>query len=69
VTELSAGRHELELRFEAADLHPGSGGRVEPAGPLVLSRAEPGDARLLRLPADRAQELCGRRLDWVEATG
>jgi hypothetical protein len=65
-TELEAGRHELVLRFSGADLHPGSGGRPEPAGPLILSRSESEDAELTSLPATDARRLCGRRWDWVE---
>jgi hypothetical protein len=64
--ELAAGRHELELRFAGDDLHPGSGGRAEAAGPLILTASEPADAELVNLPAGRAEELCGRRWDWVE---
>jgi hypothetical protein len=63
---LEAGRHRLELRFTRADLHPGSGGRAEPAGPLILTTTEPEDAELETVPATRARELCGRRFDWVE---
>jgi hypothetical protein len=68
-TELERGVHRLELRFEGAGLHPGSGGRPTPVGPLILSSSESSEARLVRLPARRARELCGRRLDWVEAVG
>ncbi|HEX6117700.1 MAG TPA: hypothetical protein VFY99_11410 [Solirubrobacterales bacterium] len=64
--ELGAGPHELELRFTRADLHPGSGGRPEPAGPVILTTTEPEDAELVTVPAGRARELCGERLDWVE---
>ena len=66
-TELERGDHSFELRFSGTDLHPGSGGRPTPVGPLILSSSEPADARIVRLPARRARELCGQRLDWVEA--
>ena len=64
--ELDAGPHALELRFTRFDLHPGSGARPEPAGPLILTTTEPEDAEVVTLPANRAHELCGERLDWVE---
>ena len=65
-TALEPGRHEVELRFSGADLHPGSGGNPEAAGPLILADSEPADAALIRLSAPKAQRLCGRRFDWVE---
>jgi hypothetical protein len=64
--ELGAGAHELELRFDRSGLDPGHGGRVEPAGPVILTTSEPGDAELVTLPPRRARQLCGERLDWVE---
>jgi hypothetical protein len=63
---LDRGPHDLEIEFADADLHPGSGGAPTPVGPLVLSAADAGDARLLRLGPARADLLCGRPLDWVE---
>ena len=64
--ELGAGRHELELRFTRSGLHPGSGARPEAAGPLILTTTDPEEAEIVTLPANRARELCGERLDWVE---
>ena len=64
---LEPGVHEVEVRFGAADLHPGSGGRAVPVGPLTLSRAEAADSRLVRVRATAARELCGRQWDWIEA--
>ncbi len=55
------------IRFGGSDLHPGSGGAPSPIGPLELSRGGP----RLRAPESSASrsgiELCGRRLDWIEA--
>ena len=56
----------MTLHFSGPDLHPGSGGAVFPIGPLVLSTAA-GDAPVTVVSAARARELCGKRLDWVEA--
>ncbi len=64
---LAAGRHRIEVRVHGADLHPGSGGRPGPIGPLVLSSQDPADTRIATVPASRANELCGRSWDWVEA--
>jgi hypothetical protein len=64
---LSAGRHEIAIRFHGSDLLPGSGGKADPIGPLVLSPQDTADTRVVRVPSSRARRLCGRRLDWVEA--
>ena len=64
---LDRGTHEVELRVDGADLHPGSGGDAGPLGPLLLSRAEAADSRLVRVPSQDARELCGARWDWIEA--
>jgi hypothetical protein len=63
---LGTGPHRVELRYHGADLHPGSGGNPEPLGPLVFSRGEV-PAEVMRIPASEAVELCGERLDWIEA--
>jgi hypothetical protein len=64
---LGAGRHRIALALDGPTPAPGSGGPVEPIGPLVLSPAGAEDPPLVKLPAARAGELCGKRLDWVEA--
>jgi len=68
-TPLSAGVHRVQLRFGGADLHPGSGGFPRPeTGPLLFSPADQAGA-LVSVPIERADELCGKRWDWVEAVG
>ena len=64
---LGPGVHDVTLRYGGADLHPGSGGQPLPFGPLVFSRVEAADTEITYLPASRADELCGRRWDWIEA--
>ncbi len=65
---LARGRHSLELRYTGSDLlHPGSGGTPSPVGPLILTLSDPVDATVHRLDPSHARQLCGRRLDWVEA--
>jgi hypothetical protein len=64
---LGPGVHRVEIRFHGSDLVPGSGGRAQPIGPLVVSSQDTADTKVVRLPRSRARALCGRRLDWIEA--
>jgi hypothetical protein len=65
---LRAGSRRIELDYDGQSLAPGSGGSPEPIGPLVLSPvSSTGGQPIRELPASRAEELCGRDLDWVEA--
>ncbi len=64
---LTPGPHEIELVLDDQTLAPGSGGPPEPVGPLVLSPAANEDPPLRELSPARAEELCGQRLDWLEA--
>ena len=63
--ELETGEHEIELAYGGADLHPGSGGRESPIGPLVL-RPQPRDSVVSVAAGEATAELCGRRWDWIE---
>jgi hypothetical protein len=65
--DLQPGAHTLELHYGGTDLHPGSGGRVPPIGPLILSSGDASTEPVSLIPAARARELCGKRLDWVES--
>ena len=42
-------------------------GPTASVGPLVFSSVGSADETVSYLPASRAGELCGRRLDWIEA--
>lgn len=66
-TALEAGPHLARLTQAGQSPAPGSGGPAYPIGPLVLSPVGAEDPPLLRVPSGRAEELCGKRLDWVEA--
>ncbi len=67
-TQLSAGKHEAELRFGGADLHPGSGGFPRPeVGPLIFIPAEEEGGEIVSVPAGEARSLCGQRWDWIES--
>lgn len=65
--QLGAGSHDVELVYDDQTLAPGSGGPPQPIGPLVLSPAANEDRPVRELSAARVAELCGQRLDWVEA--
>jgi hypothetical protein len=64
--QLGPGPHQVTLRYSEGDLHPGSGGRPFPLGPLLVGQGSAERAISFVAPAD-ALSLCGRRLDWVEA--
>jgi hypothetical protein len=64
---LHAGVNRLVLHYDGPDLHPGSSG--EPPfglGPLLLG-AHDQSAPVTYVPPSRAQTLCGKSLDWIEA--
>jgi hypothetical protein len=63
---LEPGVHRIEIRFNGADLHPGSAGPATAIGPLVLTTGTAADSKLLHVPAADAESLCGKELDWVE---
>jgi hypothetical protein len=63
---LDAGPHAVTLRYEESSLRPGSGGTPFPLGPLALAR-DTINSPVLRVPSQRARDLCGKTLDWVEA--
>jgi hypothetical protein len=66
--ELAAGAHQVSIRIDDADLHPGSGGRPSPLGPLILTNSGPTEAAVVSVAPDRAEDrLCGRSWDWIEA--
>jgi hypothetical protein len=66
---LSAGPHQLLLRYDSKPLSPGTSTPKElsyPTGPLAVSSA-PDDPGVRFVKPDQAGELCGRDWDWVEA--
>jgi hypothetical protein len=64
--QLARGPHRITLRYTEGNLHPGSGGRPFPLGPLLVGQGDAQRSISFVAPAD-ARSLCGRRLDWVEA--
>jgi hypothetical protein len=65
---LSAGRHQVTLRYGGSQLAPGSGAGPFALGPLALSPAQTGENLVSVSPAN-ARSLCRRELDWIEAVG
>jgi hypothetical protein len=64
---LSRGFHRVDLVYGGQTLAPGSGGAPEAIGPVVLDPVRNEDPPLLKVPASAAADLCGKRLDWIEA--
>jgi len=67
VSDLSAGPHAISITFHGSDLHPGSGGVAVPIGPLALTNQDAADTRISYFPSSQADQLCGKRWDWIEA--
>jgi hypothetical protein len=67
VTKLSADAHTISLTVHGSDLHPASGGVAEPIGPLAMTDQDAADTKVTYFPASQADQLCGRRWDWIEA--
>ena len=65
-TPLRAGTHLVGITYQPGGWHPGSGGTPFAFGPGSLSMVDQRNPVIHVAPA-RADELCGRRLDWVEA--
>ena len=64
--ELSAGAHDVVLRYSAANLRPGSCGFPFALGPLVLGRYT-AELPVTTVQPTEARSLCGKSLDWIEA--
>jgi hypothetical protein len=64
--DLARGRHRFRLHAEGnGPFDPPTEGRI---GPIVLAPADVGFA-VGSVSAEQADELCGRRLDWIELIG
>ena len=63
---LTRGQHHLTLEYGEEDLRPGSGGPPYPIGPLAIARDTTNNT-VRYVPVKKAQSLCGKRLDWIEA--
>jgi hypothetical protein len=66
--ELDRGVYAARLDFGGADPHPGSGGFPRPeTGPLLFAPRGERTGRIVSVPLERAERLCGRPWDWIEA--
>jgi hypothetical protein len=63
--QLDPGRHVVTLFRGGGSLEPGDG-LLEMLGPILLTPRLEDPHAVHRLPAARAESLCGRWLDWVE---
>jgi hypothetical protein len=61
---LSAGTHDVELRYPGSSLRPGSGDQPQRVGPVALVPVAP-EPQLGTLAPANADVLCGRDLDWL----
>ncbi|MHB2001095.1 MAG: hypothetical protein ACYCSI_13090, partial [Solirubrobacteraceae bacterium] len=64
---LGAGEHILTIARAGFELAPGNGGEAYLEGVFLTPTGSGGSQRLLTVPASRWHELCGRRLNWIEA--
>ena len=66
-TEFSAGELTATMTYEKGGwLRPAVGGYPFGLGPIVLSPVQD-NTQVTTLPASQATDLCGQRLDWIEA--
>jgi len=66
-TEFTAGELTFTMKYEkGGPLRPAVGGYPFGLGPVVLSPVQ-NRTQVTTLPASQARELCGQRLDWIEA--
>lgn len=63
-THLTAGTHDIGLRYPGQNLRPGGGDQPQRVGPVALVPREPA-ARLTEVAPADAGSLCGRSLDWL----
>ncbi|MGK2933270.1 MAG: hypothetical protein ACSLFD_10980, partial [Solirubrobacterales bacterium] len=65
--DLGAGPQNATLEYEqGGSLRPGTGGYPFGLGPIVVSPVQ-NRTQVTSLPASQAAQLCGQRLDWIEA--
>jgi hypothetical protein len=67
---LTPGVHTFALTYPGGDLTPGSGeNELTTLTAIALEPQASPQARLLTVAPDRAEQLCGRSLDWIELVG
>lgn len=63
-TKLSAGKHLLQVTYSKPLLSPGAG-VIETLGPIYLTTETAAKSKVVSLPAESINELCGKNLDWL----
>ncbi|MBK5232244.1 MAG: hypothetical protein JJE13_04595 [Thermoleophilia bacterium] len=65
--DLGAGPQQAVLQYEqGGPLRPATGGYPFGLGPIIVSPVQ-NRTQVTSLPASQAAQLCGQRLDWIEA--
>jgi hypothetical protein len=65
--QLAVGTQPVEVTYEQGGLpRPGTGAYPLSLGPVMLTPSDY-DESVTNLPASQFRELCGQRLDWIEA--
>jgi hypothetical protein len=62
---LTAGAHQLQLRYGGSLAIPGAASFAFPMGPIVLSTTT-ADLPVTYVKPSDAHSLCGKQLDWLE---
>ena len=63
-SEVSAGKHLIEIRYSNPLLQPGAG-VTEALGPLYLASETAADAKIISAGQEDLQKLCNKNLDWL----
>ena len=67
--DLKSVTHDVSIYLHGtgASLDPGSGALRAPIGPLTISDQEAADTKVTYFHPSQANQLCGKRWDWIEA--
>lgn len=63
---LTAGVHTFTITYPHSDLSPGSGDNTSTSLSAIALQPQSPPGRMARVPPERAEELCGQPLDWIE---
>lgn len=63
-TKLSTGKHLLQVTYSKPLLSPGAG-VIETLGPIYFTTETAAKSKVISLPAESINELCGKNLDWL----
>jgi hypothetical protein len=63
---LTAGVHTFTVTYPHSDLTPGSGDNTSTSLSAISLQPQRPPGRMIRVSPERADELCGQPLDWIE---